>query len=168
MRRQKQEIKEFEKMLQVLEKGQVCRIAFFDREYPYIVPLNYGVRTEDGQVYLYFHGAHVGKKRDLMKENNKVGFETDVEYGLVVDEEAGRGGMNYESIIGQGVLEEVTDQGERLRALDCIAAHYPLPENFKFCEAAKKAAKVLRLTVTKMTGKSRLTVRYSDQGWVYE
>ena len=48
MRRADREIKEFDEMIQVIEKCDVCRIALNDEEYPYILPLNFGMLIEDG------------------------------------------------------------------------------------------------------------------------
>ena len=52
-----------------------CRVAMFDETFPYIIPLNFGTDLEDNQLYLYFHGAKIGKKIDLMKQNKNVSFE---------------------------------------------------------------------------------------------
>ena len=46
MRRADREIKEFDEMIQVIEKCDVCRIALNDEEYPYILPLNFGMQIE--------------------------------------------------------------------------------------------------------------------------
>lgn len=57
MRRTDREIKEFNEIIEVIKKCDVCRLALHDEEYPYIVPLNFGMQLENGKVVLYFHGA---------------------------------------------------------------------------------------------------------------
>ena len=67
MRRKDREITEFEEIIDVMERCGVCRLALHDEEYPYIVPLNFGMQVEEGQIVLYFHGAEEGKRRVLGK-----------------------------------------------------------------------------------------------------
>ena len=57
MRRADREIKNRKDILDVIRKCDVCRLALNDDEYPYIVPLNFGMRISEDNVYLYFHGA---------------------------------------------------------------------------------------------------------------
>lgn len=57
MRRTDREIKEFNEIIEVIKKCDVCRLALHDEEYPYIVPLNFGMQLENGKVVLYFNEA---------------------------------------------------------------------------------------------------------------
>ena len=72
MRRKDREITDFDEMMKIIAKCDTCRLALFDDEFPYIVPLNFGTDVEEGQLYLYFHSAKVGTKLDLIRKNNKV------------------------------------------------------------------------------------------------
>ena len=72
MRRKDREITDFDEMMKIIVKCDTCRLALFDDEFPYIVPLNFGTDVEEGQLYLYFHSAKVGTKLDLIRKNNKV------------------------------------------------------------------------------------------------
>ena len=71
MRRKDREITDFDEMMKIIAKCDTCRLALFDDEFPYIVPLNFGTDVEEGQLYLYFHSAKVGTKLDLIRKNNK-------------------------------------------------------------------------------------------------
>lgn len=82
MRRQDREITKFEDMIAVIEKCDVCRIALNDGDYPYILPLNFGMKVENQTVELYFHGAIDGKKYELIRKNNKCSFEMDCGHEL--------------------------------------------------------------------------------------
>lgn len=42
MRRKDKEITEAAQIRGILERGKVCRIAFFDDEFPYMVPVCFG------------------------------------------------------------------------------------------------------------------------------
>ena len=59
MRRKDREITDFDEMMKIIAKCDTCRLALFDDEFPYIVPLNFGTDVEEGQLYLYFHSAKV-------------------------------------------------------------------------------------------------------------
>lgn len=53
-----------------------------DEEFPYIVPLNFGLDIQGDQVFLYFHSAMKGKKLDLIAKNHRAAFEMDCEHNL--------------------------------------------------------------------------------------
>ena len=58
-------------------------------EYPYVIPLNFGMAVDGQQVVLYFHGAQTGMKYELLSKNNKVCFEMDCGHMLFTDMEKG-------------------------------------------------------------------------------
>ncbi|NBJ92957.1 pyridoxamine 5'-phosphate oxidase family protein [Parablautia muri] len=154
MRRQDREIKDFDEILQVISKCQVCRLALNDGEYPYILPLNFGMALENGKVIFYFHGALEGKKYDLIAANNKAGFEMDCAARLVTTLEDGNCTMEYESVIGRGKIEILPDS-EKERALDILMKHYH-KEDFPYNKAVIPRTKVFKLTVETCTGKRRM------------
>lgn len=47
MRRRDREITDKQEILEVMRKCDVCRIALHDGDYPYIVPLNFGLQVEN-------------------------------------------------------------------------------------------------------------------------
>ncbi len=153
MRRSDREVTDFGEMVSIMEKCDVCRIALHDAEYPYILPLNFGMEIENEQVVLYFHGALEGKKYDLMEKDNRVSFEMDCEHHLVTSEEKGSCTMEYESVIGRGNMEYVPEE-EKYDALVCLMRHYH-KEDFPFQKEVMAQTKVFRLIVQEMTGKRR-------------
>ena len=48
MRRKDREITDFDEMMKIIAKCDTCRLALFDDEFPYIVPLNFGTDVEEG------------------------------------------------------------------------------------------------------------------------
>ena len=62
MRRSDREIKDFDEIIEVINKCDVCRLAINDGDYPYIVPMNFGLNIEDGKVVLYFSLRKRGKE----------------------------------------------------------------------------------------------------------
>lgn len=153
MRRSDREVTDFNEMIQIMEKCDVCRLAFHNHDYPYIVPLNFGMQIEDGKVALYFHGANEGTKYDLMKKDNRVSFEMDCSHELFMDEQKGSCTMAYESVIGQGVAEIVTDE-KKYDGLMVIMKHYH-QEAFPFNQDVIPNTAVFRVVADKITGKRR-------------
>lgn len=159
MRRSDREIKDRDEMLQVMEKCDVCRLAFNDEAagFPYILPLNFGMTTDGGQITLYFHGAGEGRKYELMAKDERVSFETDCAHRLVMDEAEGNCTMEYESVIGRGRIAIVSDE-EKYDALCVLMKHYH-KEDFVFNKAIVPQTAVLKLTVEEMSGKKRKVKR---------
>lgn len=153
MRRSDREIKDRDAIIRVMEKCDVCRLAIHDTDYPYILPLNFGIRMEDEKIVLYFHGADKGTKYELLRRDNRVSFEMDCAHRLVTDEEQGTCTMEYESVIGKGRMEFVTEE-EKYEAL-CVLMRQYHREDFAFDEAVIPKTTVMRLVVEDVTGKQR-------------
>ena len=73
MRRKDREIINKEQIWRIMQRCGVCRVAFHDAEYPYIVPLNFGIGKGE-PLTLYFHCAAQGKKLDLMQRDHTVSY----------------------------------------------------------------------------------------------
>jgi nitroimidazol reductase NimA-like FMN-containing flavoprotein (pyridoxamine 5'-phosphate oxidase superfamily) len=152
MRRKDREITDFEDIKAIIGKSGVCRVAFFDEEYPYIVPLNFGYEEDGGQITLYFHCANEGKKLELLKRNPKVAFEMDCPEKFHDGEKACYSTMEFESVCGSGTLELCGDD-EKIPALKRIMQQYSDKRAFDFDAFEVKAVTVLKLKVNKLTGK---------------
>ena len=68
MRRKDREITDINEIISVMEKCDCCRIAFFDDEFPYIVPMNFGMSYDDNNIVLYFHCVGEGKRLTLLNQ----------------------------------------------------------------------------------------------------
>lgn len=154
MRRTDREVTEFNDIVAIMEKCDVCRVALNNDGYPYILPLNFGMEVRDNTITLYFHGAMEGTKYDLIQKDNRASFEMDCEHLLVMDKEQGSCTMNYESVIGQGHIEILSDD-EKFDALCILMKHYH-QEEFAFNKAVMPQTKVFKLVVEQVTGKIRL------------
>ena len=153
MRRSDREMTDFQELITVMRGCDVCRLALHDKPYPYILPLNFGLKADGETVRLYFHGANTGTKYDLIAKNPNVAFEMDRGHALILDDEHGNCTMTYESVIGQGRISVVPD-ADKERALRVLMAQYRAPD-FPYSKAVIAATAVLCLTVEHMTGKRR-------------
>ena len=154
MRRSDREVKEFKDIVAIIEKCDVCRIALNNNGYPYILPLNFGMVVKDDKIELFFHGAMDGTKYDLIENDNRASFEMDCEHRLVTEIERESCTMEYESVIGQGYIEMLSDE-EKYDALCILMKHYH-QEEFPFNKAVIPNTKVFKLVVEKVTGKRRM------------
>ncbi len=159
MRRKDREIKNFEEIINVMKACKVCHVAFFDDEYPYVVPMNFGMEVNGNEVILYFHGANTGKKHELIRKNNKVAFAMEVTSGIVTGSHVGacECTMEFESIMGTGVMDYVEDNAEKVRALHILIDHYNVYEGkeYYFHDEMGPKTTVLRLRVNNLSGKRR-------------
>ena len=155
MRRRDRQVADMEEIRGILSRCDVCRLALYDEDGPYILPLNFGFTLEDGTLTLYFHGAKEGKKHERMARDPRVGFELDCGHQLVLPagEERCTATMCYESVIGKGVAEPVPEE-EKERALNIILGQYgigPGPFDPKYLPATA----VFRVISRDFTAKRR-------------
>jgi nitroimidazol reductase NimA-like FMN-containing flavoprotein (pyridoxamine 5'-phosphate oxidase superfamily) len=120
MRRKDREIKDQSELESIIGAASVCRLAMSEDNRPYIVPLCFGYK--DGN--LYFHSAGEGKKLDVLRVNNCVCFEMDIDYELVRADLPCESEMKYRSVIGFGQASFVEEVEEKRMALDIITSHY--------------------------------------------
>lgn len=154
MRRSDREVKEFEDIVAIMKKCDVCRIALNNNGYPYILPLNFGLHIKGNKIELYFHGAMEGTKYALIEKDSRASFEMDCEHRLVTEIERGSCTMEYESVIGQGHIEMLSDD-EKYDALCILMKHYH-QEDFPFDKSVTLRTKVFKLIVENVTGKVRM------------
>ena len=148
MRRKDKEISETGEIEAILARNNVCRLALFDAEYPYIVPLCYGY--ENG--CLYFHGFAGGTKLDLIAKNPRVGFEVEEGLEVITDPDPCEWSVKYRSVVGQGVAEILPEGPEKRAGLDVVVKAFA-GRALEFPDRAMAAVTVVRVRVTGMTGR---------------
>ena len=151
MRRQEREIRDEQEIRKILEMGLVCRLGLYDGQYPYVVPMNYGYRDNR----IYFHCAGEGRKIEILKRNDRVCIEIDVDSRIVQGEKPCRWTMKYRSVIGFGRARIVHDEAEKKDALDVIMAHYG-GSGGEYDEKALQRTAVIEVVLETMTGKQSL------------
>lgn len=152
MRRSDRQVSEPEAITEIMSRCEICRIGLNTPTVPYILPVNFGMEP-DGMT-LYFHGANEGYKYELIAQDNRASFEMDCLHGLVTDETHRECTANYESVMGWGILEEITDREGKLHALRRIMAQYHY-EEFPFSTAPLDHTRVFALKVRERTAKRR-------------
>lgn len=153
MRRKDREVLDYNRMLEIMEQCDCCRIGFVDTVGTYIVPINFGYQEENGKLYLYFHGAAEGKKSDLAKEQKEVGFEMDRKHELVEGKLACNYSYLYQSIMGKGTIELVENYEDKVKGLTVIMSHYSDKKDWAFEEKVVSRVSVMKLEVTEWSCK---------------
>ena len=118
MRRQDREVVDPEHVWEILGKAKVCRVALCSEDWPYIVPMNYGILDKK----LYLHCASAGTKLDLLKANPNVCFEVEANVEIVPGAQACEWSVRYQSVIGFGRASVVVDLEERHAGLKALLA----------------------------------------------
>ncbi len=146
MRRQDREVKNIEEIEKILSEAMVCRLALFDGEYPYIVPLCLGYDIDGGELVLYFHSAAKGKKIDLIKRNNHAAFEIDNLKEIVRGEIPCTCTAVFESISGSGTVD-IINGIEKITGLNSIMKKYGgADKENKYSEQSLNSVVILKLT----------------------
>ncbi len=152
MRRFRQLLPE-EETLDILKNGTngVLALCGSDGE-PYAVPISY--------VYahgkLYFHGAGVGHKHDIIKENPRASFAV-VRQDEIVPEKFT---TYFKSVIAFGTIKYAETREEIRRGIELLAKKYSPLETDEAVQAeiaaSGKGMRVFVLEIEKITGKQAI------------
>ena len=148
MHRNDKQINDIAAIEDILSKATVCRLGMCEANQPYVVPLCFGYKDNT----LYFHCAGQGKKLDILRKNNNVCFEVDVDCEIVKADKACDWGMKYKSVIGFGKAEFIEDVESKRKAFDVIMQQYS-EGAFEYPANAIENIVVIKVEVESMTGK---------------
>ena len=148
MNRKDREITNIKEIEEILNKADVLRIALCENNTPYIIPLNFGYKDN----FIFLHCANKGKKIDILKKNNNIAFEVDIETELVSSEIACDCSMKYKSVVGYGKAYFISDLKEKKQALDVIMSHY-FNGSFEYPPREIEKTCLIRVEIESMTGK---------------
>ena len=151
MRRQERAITDRVAIDAIIRRSRVCHLGLSDAGQPYVVPLSFGY---DGSC-LYFHAAREGRKVNILQKNSRVCFEFDILEEIISAEKACNWSMRYQSVIGFGSAEIVTEPDAKAAALNCIMGQYT-SSDWTFGEQELAATLVIRVRIDEISGKARL------------
>lgn len=158
MRRKDRQVSDFDEILAIMNKCDVCRLAMVDNGKPYIVPMNFGYSVCENSITLYFHSAGEGRKIDILKSNPAVCVEMDCAHKLITGDKACDYTMDFESLIGNGTVEFVESDDEKVFAFTQIMQKYSDIGTFKFDENLLKRTTLFKVRVSDFIGKSHKTL----------
>ncbi len=155
LRRKDREITDNEKIKKIISECDCCRLGLNDNGKVYIVPLNFGFTEENGKYTFYFHGAKTGRKYDILKVNNYVGFELDTNHKIYFKNEdvACTYTSAFQSVIGNGRVTFIEDYEEKLKGLLELMKHNTEKSEWKFDERMINSVCVFKLEVEELSCK---------------
>lgn len=155
MRRSDREIRDPDRMFEILQSCDCCRLGLLDGTEVYIVPLNFGCSRSGDRFTLYFHGAKEGRKARLLAESATVSFELDTGHALLTGALPCKFSCRYQSVFGKGRITQLEVPEEKEAALRHILRHYSPDRDWTFPPAAVDSVLVWRLDVTEWSCKER-------------
>ena len=156
MRRKDRAVADSREIAAILSACKVCHLAIPDGGAPYVVPLNFGFTLEHGALTLYFHSAKQGRKLELLSRRPCVGFAVSRELGDVRADEPCRSGCCYESVLGSGTAEILTDTDEKCAALTRLMQHQFGGGEIAFTHAQAEGVCVFRVVSTMFQAKRKV------------
>lgn len=124
MRRDDREVSGIDAINDILTRCDTVRVGMNGGDgYPYIIPMTFGSELKDGKIIIYFHSARAGRKWDILMSDPRVCVEADLYY-RVEKKENGDITAIYESVIGTGRAELLTEKADKVEALKVMLAKY--------------------------------------------
>ena len=103
----------------ILDEALICHVGFVHDGDPFVIPT---IHARDGDA-LYLHGSPGSRMlRDLAQEIDVCVTATLLD-GLVLARSVYHHSMNYRSVVVLGRAHEVTDDEEKLHAMECVVEH---------------------------------------------
>ena len=138
----------------ILEQSKVLRLGLVDDGMPYVVPMNYGYRMEDGKLTIYLHSAVKGYKLDVIAKNPTCCFEMDWKVEPFEGKIPCQNGITYYSLMGRGKAVMVEDVTEKEQAMTLLMKTQTGKE-YEFNERLVSIVSVIRIDVSEYTAKHR-------------
>ena len=135
----------------VLEKCDYGVLATVGEDgYPYSLPLSYVYVNG----YIYFHSGKKGHKLDNIINNSKVSFNVVTDTDVIEDKFT----TSFNSVVIFGEAELVSGEEKDMALLEIIKKYSKeyIEEGKAYIERAKDACSVVKITITHITGKSKI------------
>ncbi|MGC9343118.1 MAG: pyridoxamine 5'-phosphate oxidase family protein [Bacteroidales bacterium] len=149
MRKKEKQITDTAEMYEILQKGIICRLAFHDDPFPYILPFNYGFHDD----CIYIHSAREGKKIELIKKNNRIGFEITTGTEIVKATKPCGWTTKYKSVCGNGYAEILTSTPDKKKGLDIIMKQHGSKIGDEYNVTSLSDMLIIKVRIDQMTGK---------------
>ncbi len=103
----------------ILDEALICHVGFVHDGQPYVIPT---IHARDGDT-LYLHGSPGSRMLRNLAEGVDVCVTATLLDGLVLARSVYHHSMNYRSVVVLGRAREVTDERDKLRAMECVVEH---------------------------------------------
>ena len=154
MTKRERQVTDENQIRHILDTAKVLHLGMAVDNEPYVLPMNYGYRLEDGRLTLYLHSAVKGRKLDMIRANSKVSFSIDCDRMPFEGRVPCQYGLVYSSIMGRGTATIVDDVEEKKQAMS-ILMKTQTGKDFTFEDRLVSIVAVIRIDATEFTAKHR-------------
>lgn len=146
-------ITDMNELREMFHHFETIHIAFNDGDYPYIVPMNYGIEEENEDIVLYIYSPRIGRLDELMHKDPHVGLQAEMlyKYYCVPHKTIS---CSYLSIMGTGIIESIP-QDQYQNAMESILVHCGY-ETYPYDKDYVNGCHMYKITVNHVTGKMHL------------
>lgn len=152
MRRKDREVTDISIIEGIIAKARYMHLGMFDGDYPYVVPLHYGYKMDNGKLTFYMHCAKEGHKLDCIKANPNVFVEIDRGESLIEGEIACSYGAKFESVMCRGTASFLEAGEEKNMALESLMK-VQTGKDFEITDKMAAAVCVIKVDVESYTAK---------------
>ena len=153
MRKADQGVFNMPDIIAILNKCSVLHLGLTSPDGPYVVPLNFGYKEQDGVLTVFFHCAKAGRKADMLAADPRVCFEADCNHNLISADTPCEYSFNYESVIGFGKARLLGEPEDKSIGLSCIMARFSSAPSFDFDADVLSRTSIYAIDVEHITGK---------------
>ena len=146
---------------QVLDEMEVLVIGMHDGESIYQTPVHFGYEEIDGQYTFWFHGDDSHTTGRLLKADPHVGFELDGGQKFLLVPKPFHYSAEFKSVIGQGIITQVTDHQSMLHGLNVMTDHY-IKNHPQFTDKMLGKVAVWRLDANKISARIHIPAGLKD------
>lgn len=101
----------------ILDEAFLCHVGFTVDEQPFVIPTLYARVDET----IYIHGSTVSRMLKNLSEGVRVCLNVTITDGIVLARSAFHHSMNYRSVAVFGIGRLVSDESEKMNALEAIS-----------------------------------------------
>lgn len=146
----------------ILDEAIICHVGFVVDGQPYVIPTGFA-RVDD---VIYIHGSAASRMLRELSKGVDVCVTVTILDGLVLARSAFHHSMNYRSVVVLGKAELVTDETEKMAALEALTDHF-VPDRWKDVRPPTtlemKATSVLKLPINEASAKIRTGPPVDDE-----
>lgn len=146
----------------ILDEAIICHVGFAVDGQPYVIPTGFA-RVDD---VIYIHGSAASRMLRELSKGIDVCVTVTILDGLVLARSAFHHSMNYRSVVVLGNAELVTDETEKMAALEALTDHF-VPHRWRDVRPPTplemKATGVLKLDITEASAKIRTGPPVDDE-----
>ncbi len=108
-----------ETIYQILDEALICHVGFAEGGQPFVIPINFA-RVDDT---IILHGAKASRLLKHIEAGNPICVEATIVDGLALARSVFNSSVNYRSVVLFGTGRLVTDEAEKMSALEAVVDH---------------------------------------------